>query len=103
MFRHTLVALLLGLSSTVAQADPQRLQKVVICDDTEAILKGLQDGRYKESPTWSGISSGKDSSFVIMVNEETGTWTIVQFNSTAACILGEGDASRMMENKKNHL
>lgn len=97
------VAFLFCLTSTIVYAEPFELQKTVICDRSTAVLNGLQAGQYKEVPRWTGIASNDETSFVIMANEKTGTWTIVQFNSEVACILGEGKNSSIVENKSNSL
>lgn len=97
------VAFLFCLISTIAYAEPFEVKKTLICDKTATILNGLQNGQYKESPSWAGMASREDSSYVIMSNESTGTWTIVQFNAETACILGEGKNGQAIENKRNHL
>lgn len=97
------VAFLFCLNSTIAYAEPLEIQKTIICDKASTILNGLQSGKYKEMPRWSGLASAEDTSFVIMANESTGSWTIVQFNAELACILGEGKKSQVIENKSNQL
>lgn len=97
------VAFLFCLNSTIAYAEPLEIQKTVVCDKASTVLNGLQAGKFKEMPGWTGVASTEDTSFVIMANESTGTWTIVQFNAELACILGEGKNGQVIENKSNRL
>jgi len=70
------------------------MQKPVECADTAILLQGLSGSNYKEKPIWLGIEPGATvSRYSLFVNEQTKTWTLIQFNETIACVLGTGEAS----------
>lgn len=48
-------------------------------------------------PAWVGKDEG--SKYVLMANEKTKTWTIVQFNDQVACVLGTGTDSNIVRIK----
>ena len=75
------------------------MQKSVECTDTETLFRGLIGSDYKEKPIWLGIESGnKVSKYSLFVNEETKTWTLIQFNEKIACVLGTGENSTRIFN-----
>ena len=70
------------------------VQKPVECADTALLLQGLGSSNYKEKPIWWGIEPGATvSRYSLFVNEQTKTWTLIQFNEKIACVLGTGEAS----------
>ena len=70
------------------------VQKPVECADTALLLQGLGSSNYKEKPIWWGIEPGAPvSRYSLFVNEQTKTWTLIQFNEKIACVLGTGEAS----------
>ena len=75
------------------------LQKTVGCLSTEIMLKGLNDSDYKEKPIWMGIESDAPmSKYSLFVNDDTKTWTLIQFDDTIACVLGTGGFSTYIFN-----
>lgn len=64
------------------------VQKPLVCDEPERLIDAISNGQYQEKLSWSG--NGEVNNFVLMVNEKTKTWTILEFNGKIACILGTG-------------
>ena len=85
MHKFILAVLLLP---ALAYAQPVTVEKPVVCDTPKAVIESLT-GTHQEKPFWVG--SDQKSRYVMLVNESTKTWTIVQFNANIACILGTGD------------
>ena len=70
------------------------LKKTVECVDSETLFQGLIGSDYKEKPIWMGIESGANMpKYSLFVNEQTKTWTLIQFDDKIACVLGTGEAS----------
>ena len=89
------VMLVLGL----AVAQSVTVQKPIECADTATLLRGLSGSDYKEKPIWWGIEPGATvSKYSLFVNEETKSWTLIQFDNKIACVLGTGDASTQIFN-----
>lgn len=87
------------LTSTFVFAQPVTIQKPIECVDTETLLRGLAGSNYKEKPVWFGIETGVTlPKYSLFVNEETKSWTLIQFDEKLACIIGIGEASTQMFN-----
>jgi hypothetical protein len=82
------------LTSAQSSSGPITIEKTVVCDKTQNVLDVIINGRYQENPVWGGVDD--DSRYGLLVNRETGTWTIIQFNKETACVLGTGKSSRSM-------
>jgi hypothetical protein len=87
--------LILALAVAVwATAQTVTVQKPVECADTATLLRGLSGSDYKERPIWFGIEpEATVSRYSLFVNEETKSWTLIQFDETIACVLGTGENS----------
>jgi len=87
--------LVLGL----AVAQSVTVQKPLECADTATLLRGLSGSDYKEKPIWFGIEPGVTvSRYSLFVNEETKSWTLIQFDEKIACVLGTGENSTRIFN-----
>jgi hypothetical protein len=87
--------LVLGL----AVAQSVTVQKPIECADTATLLRGLSGSDYKEKPIWFGIEPGVTvSRYSLFVNEETKSWTLIQFDEKIACVLGTGENSTQIFN-----
>lgn len=87
--KNTAVAFLFCLNSTIAYAiQPFTVEKPVYCSDVKTLIEFLSGQDYREVPSW--IGKDESSKFVLMANEKTKTWTLVQFNNQIACVLGSG-------------
>jgi hypothetical protein len=100
--------ILLGLlySCSPALAQMYYTSKPVICGTVEDII-GISKG-FGELPVLRGDGTtmkddGKysPSQYVIGLNQETGTWTLIELLSTGqACILGRGSKLEILSKKK---
>lgn len=87
------------LLPSLLTAQPVIIQKPVTCVDTKTLLQGLVGSDYKETPVWIGFESGAEvPKYSVFVNQQTKTWTIIQFNDTIACVLGTGINSAQIFN-----
>ena len=80
----------------LASAEPTQINKPVICDSTLLVFQALVE-QAGEKPIWVGRGDGKDTSrTVILADEKTKSWTIVQFDKNMACILGSGVGNQLI-------
>ena len=86
----SLAAFLFCLAHSVANAQPVRIEKTVVCDKTATVFAALEE-KFQEMPVWGGNNSRSNANYALMLNPETKTWTLVQFNTETACILGMGN------------
>ena len=90
--KYLLIILVLIFGFVAAQTIS--LQRTVGCISTEVMLRGLSGSDYKEKPIWMGIESDPAmSKYSLFVNDDTKTWTLIQFDNTIACVLGTGGFS----------
>ena len=88
------ILLLLVLIFGYVAAQTINLQKNIGCLGTEVLLQALSGSDYKEKPIWIGIESDAPmSKYSLFVNDDTKTWTLIQFDDTIACVLGIGGFS----------
>jgi len=91
--RTVAVAFLFCLASSIANAQSFQSNKPVVCDNVQKVIKALGEN-YEEKPIW--MASGENTKFSLFVNQSTGSWTIIQFTSEVACILGVGNDSKLV-------
>jgi len=85
-----LFAGLMVYAQTQSDVPLNTLHKPVNCGATKEILTELITGDYKEKPFWTGNEPATDTKYVLMVNEKSKSWTILQYEGASACILGSG-------------
>jgi hypothetical protein len=96
MFKWFLLGVIL---TSVVFAQSVTVQKPVECADTAILLQGLAGSNYKERPIWLGVESGATlAKYSLFVNEQTKTWTLIQFDEKIACVLGTGENSTQIFN-----
>jgi hypothetical protein len=83
--------LLLLMFATSAFAQEQiELVKTMKCSNAEFVFKYFFEA-YGEEPIWVGKDKSSDTFITILKNKEKGNWTLVQYNSAIACVLGAGE------------
>jgi hypothetical protein len=85
------------LLPALAYAQPVTVEKPVICDTLKTVIETLTGTGYREQPFWAG--NDETSRYILLVNEKTKSWTIVQFNNKIACVLGTGENHRQVFSK----
>ena len=94
MYRSFLILIL--LFPLLASAQSIQINKPVTCDSTLLVFQALLE-QAGEKPVWVGKGEGNDTSkTVILANEKTKSWTIVQFDKNMACVLGSGVGSQQI-------
>ena len=94
MYKSTLAALALCLTSGVAVADPFTVNRTLTCDTLKAVIDLL--AQYGEKVAWQS-SSDKGLTNILTTNRETQTWTIVITNGQSACLVDSGKGYTMKQ------
>ena len=95
--KYLLLLVLLVVGLVAAQS--VTVQKPVECADTETLFRGLIGSDYKERPIWLGIQSDAPlPKYSLFVNDQTKSWTLIQFDKKIAFVLGTGEASTQIFN-----
>lgn len=95
------LAFLLGLISSVAYAkdEPFVIEKPIVCSTPAEVLQSLAGPKYREEPQWGGTDDS--DKYVLTVNKQSKTWTLIQFSKDIACILGSGENYHLFLLKPN--
>ena len=88
--------ILILLNPLLVSAESIQIKKPVTCESTLLVFQVLLE-EAGEKPIWVGKGDGNDTSrTVILANEKTKSWTIVQFDKNMACVLGTGVSSQQI-------
>jgi hypothetical protein len=88
--KNVSVALLFCLISSIAHAQEIiDLQKSLKCSDAQVVMNYFVD-THKETPVWVG-KSVHNTHITLLVNRETRSWTMIEYDSRLACVLGAGE------------
>ena len=88
--KNTAVALLFCLISSIAHAQEIiDLQKSLKCSDAQVVMNYFVD-THKETPVWVG-KSVHNTHITLLMNRETRSWTMIEYDSRLACVLGSGE------------
>jgi hypothetical protein len=75
-----------------AAAEVVEVDKPVICTPVELMLTEISS-KYKESAVWIGRK--QQSQYVLAINTETTTWSLIEFNDRIACLIDAGVGSQI--------
>ena len=88
--RSTTMAFLFCLISSIAHAQEIiDLQKSLKCSDAQSVMNYFVD-THKETPVWVG-KSVHNTHITLLVNKETRSWTMIEYDTRLACVLGAGE------------
>ena len=86
--KHLLASILLLPALSSAQSGPVTVDKKVVCETPEVAFRALIETNPTERPFWIGTSGS--SRYALLVDEKTGGWTLIQFNTDLVCVIGLG-------------
>jgi hypothetical protein len=88
--KNTAVALLFCLISSIAHAQEIiDLTKPMKCSDAQSVMNYFVD-IHKETPIWVG-KSVHNTHITLLVNKDTRSWTMIEYDTRIACVLGAGE------------
>lgn len=92
----TAMAFLFCLLSPIANAQEIiDLQKQLKCSKAESVMNYFRDN-FQEMPLWVG-KTNTGTHITLLVNKETRSWTMIEYDASIACVLGAGDTSSKPE------
>jgi hypothetical protein len=93
--RKIISTLALLLSTTVFaqqyEGEVVELSKTMKCSKAELVMSFFSE-KFKEKPLWVGKTSF-GTHIVLLVNKDSRTWTMIEYDSRLACVLGAGESS----------
>jgi hypothetical protein len=88
--KNAAVALLFCLISSIAHAQEIiDLTKPMKCSDAQVVMNYFVD-THKETPVWVG-KSVYNTHITLLINKETRSWTMIEYDTRLACVLGAGE------------
>jgi len=75
-----------------ADAETRTLNKPVVCDSTPKVFRTIVE-EFGETPQWRGHNAQQGTSTVLTVNAKTGSWTLIEYTTLTACVIGVGENS----------
>lgn len=84
------VAIAFSLSTNaMEQSQIFTLNKPIRCAPAQAVFDEFAS-MFGETPLWVGKEESSNSYITLLSNKQTGSWTVIQYDSVTACILGSG-------------
>lgn len=71
------------------------LTKGMRCSRAESVMNFFRE-KFQEMPLWVG-KTATGTHIVLLVNKQTKTWTLIEYDSRLACVLGAGEVSSSFE------
>ena len=94
--KKLVMAFLFCLSGPIANAQEIiDLVKPLKCSSAESVMNFFSD-KFKEVPLWVGKTT-TGTHITLLVNKETKTWTLIEYDVKFACVLGAGESSSKPE------
>jgi hypothetical protein len=59
------------------------------CSDASSVINYFVD-THKETPVWVG-KSVHNTHITLLVNKDTRSWTVIEYDTRIACVLGAGE------------
>jgi hypothetical protein len=86
----TAMAFLFCLTSSIANAQEIiDLTKSMKCSNAQTVMNYFVD-THKETPVWVG-KSVHNTHITLLVNKDTRSWTVIEYDTRIACVLGAGE------------
>jgi hypothetical protein len=82
--------------SYAAAPIPFDFEKPVKCAKTVELLEYFES-QYGETVKWLAKDGSSDSYFAVLMNDNKLTWTIMQFDTEVACVLGTGKQVKLTD------
>ena len=84
------MAFLFCLAGSIAHAQEViDLNKSMKCSDAQSVMNYFVDN-HKETPVWVG-KSVHNTHITLLMNKETRSWTMIEYDARLACVLGAGE------------
>jgi hypothetical protein len=97
------MAILFGLCAAhPANAEYKTYTRKINCAPLAEVLEDLNGSNIKELPVWIGISKDPEIRYSVLVNKKTDTWTIIQYNIGAACVISIGEGNQFLDSGKKN-
>jgi hypothetical protein len=80
-----------------ANAEYKKYTRSMNCAPLSEVLADIGSKEIQELPFWIGSAGDPEIKYSLVVNKKTDTWTIIQYNALAACIIALGENNQFFE------
>jgi hypothetical protein len=87
--RKLILAVILTIGGTSYAQEILNLVKPMKCSNAEFVMNEFTQ-KWGEQPIWVG-KTGTGTYITLLVNKEKKTWTVIEYDSAVACVLGTGE------------
>jgi hypothetical protein len=100
------IALAVALYASTAwaqQTNPENVRQTnwaITCASTEYVIDFLKE--YEERPVLTG-KLGRAGKMAMLINTETGTWTLLGYTERGACIMASGEDVQQLDRPARNL
>jgi len=91
------VALLAGTAWAQSTNSARQANWTITCADTDYVIDFLKE--YEERPVLTG-NMGRAGKMAMLINTETGTWTLIGYTEKGACIMASGNNIQKLDSTK---
>lgn len=88
MLKVKYVAFLFCLVSTIANAEPFKINRPAVCEDATVVLKELIE-KFGEQPVWQGKTE-QGLYGMILANPDSKSWSYIITDGKKACLVDSG-------------
>jgi|688.fasta_scaffold2518950_1 hypothetical protein len=78
----------------------RQVEWTITCATTEYVIDFLKE--YEERPVLAG-KMGKSGRMAMLINTETGTWTLIGYTERGACIMASGEDVQQLDRPNRSL
>jgi hypothetical protein len=94
MFKILVAGIVLTMSLVATADQPVVSSKKIVCFPLKQLIKDIKE-KYGEEPMILGITEyTTDIGMGVYVNRETGSYTVIEFDNEAGCIISVGQKIR---------
>ena len=86
-----------------AQSNARNVREVdwkIACADQDKVIDFLKE--FEERPVLTG-KMGKSGRMAMLINTETGTWTLIGYTERGACIMASGEDVQQLDRPSRNL
>ena len=87
--KKLLIPLLFATSAFGQSIEIFDMSRPMRCSKVQVLMEYLEK-EHGETMSWVGKDENNSSYLAIYKNKETGSWSLIQFDSTIGCFLGSG-------------
>lgn len=85
-------AITMAIAATATNAEQifQSQRQMICSDDATQLMQRITGPKINEKPVWIGVEEETGNGVTVLVNNQTGTYTILFVKNNFACVMSHG-------------